>query len=174
MRQFFRNADETFDERKLGFPGIVDFLRACQREGLLRLDRDRQGILRVFPGQNFAKPAGRPVDVERETAASGDAASVAESAVAEAETVVSETRFTRVTDADTTPIIDAPAVETRRRHEDEDLSVGPGNVAQPGEMPPKRTRKASTPRATTTHTTKKTTKTAKATRARKSGRKGEA
>ena len=57
MRQFFRNADDTFDERKLGFPGIVDFLRACQREGLLRLDRDRQGVLRVFPGANFAKPA---------------------------------------------------------------------------------------------------------------------
>ena len=50
-------ADETFDERKFGFAGIVEFLRACQKEGLLRLDRDRQGVLRVFPGPQFSRPA---------------------------------------------------------------------------------------------------------------------
>jgi uncharacterized LabA/DUF88 family protein len=171
MRQFFRNADETFDERKLGFPGIVDFLRACQREGLLRLDRDRQGVLRVFPGQNFAKPAARPADVEHDPDMTSEVTSPKGIDGTEAETVVSETRFTRVTDADTTPIIDATAVETRRGEGDEDLSVGPGNVAQPHEIPRKRTRKASTPRTATP--TRKTTKTAKATRGRKSARKSE-
>jgi hypothetical protein len=161
MRQFFRNADDTFDERKLGFPGIVDFLRACQREGLLRLDRDRQGVLRVFPGTNFAKPGSRATDVERESveySTAGDAAGAA------GDTQVSETRFTRVTDADTTPIIDATAVETRG---DEDLSIGPGNVAQPYEIPRKRTRKAAAPRAAAAAKKAAAAKTARTPRPRK-------
>ena len=60
VRQYLRSVDETFDERKLGFPGIVEFLRACQREGLLRLDRDRQGVLRVYAGPQLAQPAPEP------------------------------------------------------------------------------------------------------------------
>jgi uncharacterized LabA/DUF88 family protein len=170
MRQFFRNADDTFDERKLGFPGIVDFLRACQREGLLRLDRDRQGVLRVFPGANLAKPATRPADVEREIAADSAAGYPTDAAGGDGDTVVSETRFTRVTDADTTPIIDATAVETRiTAHAEEDLSVGPGNVAQPYEVIGKRTRKSATPRATTT-TKKAAAKTARTPRPRKAAK----
>ena len=56
VRQYLRGADPAFDERKLGFPGIVEFLRACQQEGVLRLERDRQGVLRVFAGPRFAAP----------------------------------------------------------------------------------------------------------------------
>ena len=56
VKQFLRAIDEGFDERKYGFNSIVDFLRACQREGLLRLERDRQGVLRVFPGGSL-KPS---------------------------------------------------------------------------------------------------------------------
>jgi hypothetical protein len=174
MRQFFRNADDTFDERKLGFPGIVDFLRACQREGLLRLDRDRQGVLRVFPGANFAKPATRSVDIEREITADSAATYPIDAASADGDTVVSETRFTRVTDADTTPIIDATAVETRSpAHVEEDLSVGPGNVAQPFEVIRKRTRKSATPRATTTPKKAAAAKTARTPRPRKAVKKSE-
>ena len=40
-----------FDERQYGFGGLMDLLRACQRESLLRVERDRRGGLRVFPGQ---------------------------------------------------------------------------------------------------------------------------
>jgi hypothetical protein len=36
----------------------MDFLRACQREGVLRLERDRRGALRVFPGSRTSAPAG--------------------------------------------------------------------------------------------------------------------
>ena len=56
VKQYLRAADEGFDERKLGFATIVEFLRACQREGVFRLERDRQGVLRVFPGANLQKP----------------------------------------------------------------------------------------------------------------------
>jgi hypothetical protein len=40
-----------FDERQYGFGGLMDLLRACQKEGLVRVERDRRGGLRVFPGQ---------------------------------------------------------------------------------------------------------------------------
>jgi hypothetical protein len=76
-----------------------------------------------------------------------------------------------VTDADTTPIIDAIAVETRRpAHVEEDLSVGPGNVAQPHEVIRKRTRKPATPRTTTTTKKAATARTPRAPRARKSAK----
>jgi uncharacterized LabA/DUF88 family protein len=60
-KQFLRNVDATFDERKFGFASLVDLLRACQREGLFRIERDRQGVMRVFPGnimQAAAEPGG--------------------------------------------------------------------------------------------------------------------
>jgi len=57
VKQYLRNVDEGFDERRFGFASIVDFLRACQRENLVRLERDRQGGLRVFAGSALAKPA---------------------------------------------------------------------------------------------------------------------
>ena len=50
LKQFIRGVDPTFDERKWGFATIMEFLRVCQREGLLRLERDRRGQIRVFPG----------------------------------------------------------------------------------------------------------------------------
>jgi len=56
-KQFLRNSIEGFDERKYGFASVVDLLRAAGKEGVLRLERDRQGAIRVFPGVNLA---GRP------------------------------------------------------------------------------------------------------------------
>jgi hypothetical protein len=57
-KQFLRNAIEGFDERKYGFASVVDLLRAAGKEGVLRIERDRQGAVRVFPGPNLA---ARPV-----------------------------------------------------------------------------------------------------------------
>jgi uncharacterized LabA/DUF88 family protein len=50
VKQILRAADEGFDERRYGFSGLVEFVRACQKEGFVRLERDRRGGLRVFPG----------------------------------------------------------------------------------------------------------------------------
>jgi hypothetical protein len=33
----------------------MDLLRACQRDGLIRMERDRRGGLRVFPGASLAR-----------------------------------------------------------------------------------------------------------------------
>jgi len=59
-KQFLRTAIEGFDERKYGFASVVDLLRAAGKEGVLRIERDRQGAVRVFPGPNLAsRPAPR-------------------------------------------------------------------------------------------------------------------
>ena len=57
-RQFMRSVDGTFDERKFGFSNLVDLLRAAQRDGLFRMERDRQGSVRLFPGPAMQTPAG--------------------------------------------------------------------------------------------------------------------
>jgi uncharacterized LabA/DUF88 family protein len=44
-----------FDERQYGFGGLMDLLKACQREGLVRIERDRRGGLRVFQGAALQK-----------------------------------------------------------------------------------------------------------------------
>jgi hypothetical protein len=76
---YLRNAKQIlraggFDERRYGFGGLIDLLRACQREGLVRLERDRRGGLRVFQGTALSRgPASRVepaamavLDVDRE------------------------------------------------------------------------------------------------------------
>jgi uncharacterized protein (TIGR00288 family) len=66
-KQFLRQAIEGFDERKYGFSSVVDLLRAAGKEGVLRIERDRQGAIRVFPGPNVAsKPraADAPIDID--------------------------------------------------------------------------------------------------------------
>jgi uncharacterized LabA/DUF88 family protein len=50
FKQLLRAAEGGFDERRYGFMGLLDLLRASQREGLVRLERDRRGGLRVLKG----------------------------------------------------------------------------------------------------------------------------
>jgi uncharacterized LabA/DUF88 family protein len=59
IKQFIRLEHPDFDERKYG--SIVELMRACQKEGLVKLERDRQGGLRVFAGS--AAPASAPPPV---------------------------------------------------------------------------------------------------------------
>jgi uncharacterized LabA/DUF88 family protein len=50
VKQILRQAEGGFDERRYGFGGLMDLLKACQREGFVRIERDRRGGLRVFQG----------------------------------------------------------------------------------------------------------------------------
>jgi uncharacterized LabA/DUF88 family protein len=68
VKQAMRAADPGFDERKHG--NLVEILRAVQRDGLVRLDRDRQGVLRVFQGPQLRAPLALPHE------AAGDVADV--------------------------------------------------------------------------------------------------
>jgi hypothetical protein len=69
-KQFLRNVDASFDERKFGFSSLVDLLRACQRDGLFRIERDRQGVMRLFPGNVMQVP----VEEERDEDTRGNLA----------------------------------------------------------------------------------------------------
>jgi uncharacterized LabA/DUF88 family protein len=70
MKQFLRNARPDFDERRYG--SLQDLLRACQKAGLVRLERDRQGGLRAFAGavrpsyvpQGWVAPDGEAISEE--------------------------------------------------------------------------------------------------------------
>ena len=57
VRQLMRSLDSQFDERRSGFHGLLDLLHQAQREGLLRLHRDRKGIWRIFPPAPSAAPS---------------------------------------------------------------------------------------------------------------------
>jgi len=58
FKQFLKNAHPEFDERRYG--SIADLMRACQKDGILRLERDRQGGLRVFANGATAGRASVP------------------------------------------------------------------------------------------------------------------
>ena len=71
VKQLLRAAEGGFDERRYGFGGLVDLVRACQKDGLVRLERDRRGGLRVFPGsvlqlQRAGLPREEPAAVPAE------------------------------------------------------------------------------------------------------------
>ena len=69
IRQLLRAAGSSVDERS-GFRGLLDLLHQAQREGWLRLHRDRKGVWRVFPAAcpapalTPATPAEVAVEVE--------------------------------------------------------------------------------------------------------------
>jgi uncharacterized LabA/DUF88 family protein len=56
VKQILRQANAGFDERAYGFAGLVDLLRAAHKEGIVRVERDRQGVVRVFQGSGVAAP----------------------------------------------------------------------------------------------------------------------
>src|SRR5439155_8440055 len=63
VKQFIKNSSPTFDERRYGFHSFLEAVRAAQRTGLFRLERNRQGILRVFPGNQIPQTARPPIPV---------------------------------------------------------------------------------------------------------------
>ena len=80
FKHFLRSADPNFDERRFGIPSIHDLARQAQREGFLRIERNRQGILRIYPGEQFAL-AAQPAPAAEETAALMDIPEPVESAI---------------------------------------------------------------------------------------------
>jgi uncharacterized LabA/DUF88 family protein len=74
VKQLLRAADSTFDERRYGFGGLMDLLRACQRDSVMRLERDRRGGLRVFPGAALQRPIEAPSHPVLQPAPTSDSA----------------------------------------------------------------------------------------------------
>jgi uncharacterized LabA/DUF88 family protein len=57
VKQILRQAEGGFDERRYGFGGLMDLLKALQRENTVRIERDRRGGLRVFQGSALQRHA---------------------------------------------------------------------------------------------------------------------
>ena len=88
VKQILRSQTPPFDERAYGFPSLVDLLRASHKEGAFRVERDRQGVIRVFQSGSAglagvkapdASPAPAPTEPSMEAVVE-----LAESAPAEA------------------------------------------------------------------------------------------
>ena len=155
-KQFLRNAIEGFDERKYGFMSVVDLLRAAGKEGVLRIERDRQGAVRVFPGPNLttrpAEPPPPPVDLDETV----DVEVPSESIVAPADVDVIE---------------EAPPIEEAEIIEDPVQPPNLSNESAPLHLPrgrrTSRSRKTTTTRSSRESSSTRTQKETRVPRARK-------
>jgi len=169
LKQYLRAVDANFDERRFGFETLGDLMRACQRDGLLRIERDRQGGMRIFPGnigQSSAETSAPQAEEAGQAATDAAASEAAEASSdawgtsVEASTsdvvegdVVQEREVPGILDAEEAP---APAEKPVRRRRREGASTRtnrssaePRAARKPAEPPPAaRARKtASKPRA---------------------------
>jgi uncharacterized LabA/DUF88 family protein len=63
FKQYLRSLQPPFDERQYGLASTYDLVRQASRDGLLRIERNRQGILRIFPSERFPRtPQEQPVE----------------------------------------------------------------------------------------------------------------
>jgi uncharacterized LabA/DUF88 family protein len=127
VKQYLRGVDPTFDERKFGFNSLNDLLRGCQKDGLFRMERDRQGVVRFFQGNVL-----KGIEVSRSSGI--DAADIAAAerlaAQAEAEMAAMEAREreAEVVDGDVVRETETPLVV--------DAEEAPAAPVEAGEEPP--------------------------------------
>lgn len=64
VKQLVRAQTPPFDERAYGFGSLADLLRAAHKEGAFRVERDRQGVIRIFEAGSIPTPTtgGRAVE----------------------------------------------------------------------------------------------------------------
>jgi hypothetical protein len=128
IKQIFRQVSPVFDERAYGYASLVDLLRAAQKDGLVRLERDRQGVVRVFQGgAEVPRPASVP---ERPREPDAPAAAAAAEPAEAADPDMSTGPGNSIADP-------PPVLEVRRRRP----KPAAGRTASPA---PRRTRKKTT------------------------------
>jgi hypothetical protein len=130
IRQVMRAAGSSIDERA-GFRGLLDLLHQAQREGWVRLHRDRKGVWRAFPAgapiQAPVIPIRGAVEAEVASEVAVEVAPIAEPEIVPVETDVNwesvelpEELFEHhepaapVTVEEALPVEAAPAPKTRR------------------------------------------------------------
>lgn len=134
ISQMLRTAGQDYDSRRHGFRSILDLLHQAQREGWLRLHRDRKGVWRVFSAAPAAVGPGPVPGLTPEPVPALEPSAVeAESESAEVD-VAWETP---------TPVEEIPIEEVALTSEP---SASPDEEAAPFEGPPAE-RKARKPRA---------------------------
>jgi len=158
VKQLIREVSPSFDERAYGFGNLADLLRAAHRDGVVRVDRDRQGVIRVFEGANLARvPESAPVSAtdvsETIPEVQGDTLEVHESLeVDESPDALPAGESPRPSDDE---------VEARPSAPEGDFAEEPGdnlgNVAPGPENKPKRRRSAPAARSRTPRRRRNTT-----------------
>jgi hypothetical protein len=121
IKQYVKNASPTFDERRYGFVNFLEAVRAAGRAGLFRLERNRQGILRIFAGSQF--PRQLPVQEMPEEIA-------VEANVVEFPSVAEETPAV-IEEAPPAAVIEEPPAEIQ------EIAVGEEQRVLPGKRRPR-------------------------------------
>src|SRR5688500_3869490 len=132
VKQYLRGVDPAFDERTFGFQSLNDLLRACQKDGLFRMERDRQGVVRFFQG-NVMKGAEPMSTLDADIAAAQRLAEQAEAEMAAAERMMAE-----VVEGDVVRETEAPSVvdgEEATAPAEEAAPVAPLNDETPAAKP---------------------------------------
>jgi hypothetical protein len=115
VKQFIKNAAPAFDERKFGFASFLEAVRAAQKAGVLRLERNRQGILRVYPGNLIPQPPRPAPPIITEDVATEQMPPVEESVVIEAEPILEAAPAEEVVDVTADAVFTEPGeLETER------------------------------------------------------------
>jgi hypothetical protein len=155
VKQLLRQAEPGFDEHKYGFSNVVDLLRALQRDGMVRLERDRQGALRVFQGQAWtqAPASSEPLSEPQSTEAIPDVVLAPEEAGVYLETA-SDDLLPVSEPATALPEEPRAAAETPQKSRRTRKAKVSGSSAQP-----ERTRKSRAPKAAKTATPRRRRKT---------------
>ena len=60
FKQSLHSSRPAFDERQYGITNVYDLVRLAQKESIFRVERNRQGILRIFPGERFPQASEKP------------------------------------------------------------------------------------------------------------------
>ena len=143
VKQAMRAADPGFDERKHG--NLVEILRSVQRDGLVRLDRDRQGVLRVFQGPQLRLPVASPHETADDAAQTDEQGRV-ETAVLRAPAGAADFELAAERSAP------AESAAAEAAHAEAPVTGEPEAEAPAAEVAPRRRRKAGTaaPRTKTT------------------------
>jgi len=136
-KQHLRTAIDGFDERKYGFASVVDLLRAAGKEGVLRVERDRQGAIRLFPGANLAPKPVMPVDepeildVEEDVYTSAADAEIVSEPVADPPIVDGEAVLAGESPAAVEPIEEAKPARKRKMSTRAPKAVKTARAAKP-------------------------------------------
>ena len=142
LAQGLRAVDPEFDETAYGFRTLTELMHLGQREGLLRMQRDRQGAWRVTPTTGEGGTAA-PAEVGWTPSAVARYADESDQAPASGEEPAAEVRSSSVILADGSPAADdEPAAASTGSDEGE--PTGEVESAPDGDAPaPKRRRSSS-------------------------------
>jgi len=150
FKQFLKSLQPPFDEHKFGITSTYDLVRQAQKDGLLRVERNRQGIMRIFAAELFPQ-------TQQEAPAQEESRESASRPVPEQ------------SDTEKTETLGTKTEELKPEKTETEYAAAAGEIEedQKPEIPTARAGKAGTRKARPAKTVKKPTKAAKTTRTRK-------